>query len=107
MTLNDYQQGAARTRSPYTHAGKGVLPGLAYTTMGLASEVGEVANHAKKVYRDDGGKLTAERRAAMVDELGDVLWYVAQCAEDLETDLETIARHNLEKLRQRYDGRTE
>ena len=68
-----YQQAAAETRSPFTHAGKGVIPGLAYTTMGLASEVGEVANHAKKVYRDDGGTLTKGRRTAMIDELGDVL----------------------------------
>ena len=72
MTLDEYQRAAAETRSPFTHAGKGVIPGLAYTTMGLASEVGEVANHAKKVYRDDGGTLTKGRRAAMIDEFGDV-----------------------------------
>ena len=27
MTLDEYQQAAAETRSPFTHAGKGVIPG--------------------------------------------------------------------------------
>ena len=105
MTLDEYQKAAAETRSPFTHAGKGVIPGLAYTTMGLASEVGEVANHAKKVYRDDGGTLTKGRRAAMIDELGDVLWYVSQCADDLGITLGEVARLNIGKLRARYAHR--
>ncbi len=35
-------------------------------------------------------------------ELGDVLWYVSNAAYLLGTDLETIARRNLEKLKKRY-----
>ena len=72
--------------------------------MGLASEVGEVANHAKKVYRDDGGTLTKGRRTAMIDELGDVLWYVSQCADDLGVTLDEVALINIGKLRARYAG---
>jgi NTP pyrophosphatase (non-canonical NTP hydrolase) len=34
----------------------------------------------------------------MAKELGDVLWYVAQLATELELELEQIARQNLEKL---------
>ena len=34
----------------------------------------------------------------MAKELGDVLWYVAQLATELELDLDEIAEANLEKL---------
>ena len=57
-----------------------------------------MAEHAKKVIRDDEGILSDERRAAMSKELGDVLWYVAQLASELELDLDEVASENLEKL---------
>jgi NTP pyrophosphatase (non-canonical NTP hydrolase) len=57
-----------------------------------------VAEHAKKAIRDDGGRVSDERRAAMAAELGDVLWYVAQLASELELELEQIAQANLAKL---------
>jgi NTP pyrophosphatase (non-canonical NTP hydrolase) len=50
------------------------------------------------VVRDDGGEVSEERRQAMSKELGDVLWYVAQIASELDLDLELIAQANLEKL---------
>ena len=34
----------------------------------------------------------------MAKELGDVLWYVAQLASELDLDLDEIAQANLEKL---------
>jgi NTP pyrophosphatase (non-canonical NTP hydrolase) len=71
---------------------------LAYPALGLAGEAGEVAEHAKKAIRDDGGQVTEERRAAIAKELGDVLWYVAQLASELHLDLDEIAQMNLEKL---------
>jgi NTP pyrophosphatase (non-canonical NTP hydrolase) len=74
---------------------------LAYPALGLAGEAGEVAEHAKKAIRDDGGTVSEERRGAMAKELGDVLWYVAQLASELELDLDEIAAQNLEKLRSR------
>jgi NTP pyrophosphatase (non-canonical NTP hydrolase) len=64
----------------------------------LAGEAGEVAEHAKKAIRDDGGAVSPQRRAAIAKELGDVLWYVTQLASELELELEEIARENLEKL---------
>jgi NTP pyrophosphatase (non-canonical NTP hydrolase) len=71
---------------------------LAYPALGLAGEAGEVAEHAKKAIRDDGGAVLPERREALAKELGDVLWYVAQLASELELDLDEIAADNLEKL---------
>ena len=39
----------------------------------------------------------------MAKELGDVLWYVAQIATELGTDLETVARVNIMKLGDRKE----
>ena len=95
MELSEYQQLSRRTAA-YPRAAW-----LAYPALGLAGEAGEVAEHAKKAIRDDGGTVGDERRAAMAKELGDVLWYVAQISTELGLDLEDVARANLEKLSSR------
>jgi NTP pyrophosphatase (non-canonical NTP hydrolase) len=95
MQLSEYQRLSRRTAAYPRDAW------LAYPSLGLAGEAGEVAEHAKKAIRDDRGTVTDERRLAMAKELGDVLWYVAQLASELELELEDIARDNLEKLSSR------
>jgi NTP pyrophosphatase (non-canonical NTP hydrolase) len=95
VELSKYQQLSRRTAEYPREAW------LAYPALGLAGEAGEVAEHAKKAIRDDGGSISEERRAAMSKELGDVLWYVAQLASELELELEDVARENLEKLSSR------
>ncbi len=92
MELSEYQRRSRATAAYPREAW------LAYPALGLAGEAGEVAEHAKKAIRDDGGEIDEERRAAMAKELGDVLWYVAQLASELELDLDHIAEVNLEKL---------
>jgi NTP pyrophosphatase (non-canonical NTP hydrolase) len=95
MQLSEYQRLSRRTAEYPRDAW------LAYPSLGLAGEAGEVAEHAKKAIRDDRGAVTDERRLAMASELGDVLWYVAQLASELGLELEDIARANLEKLSSR------
>ncbi len=92
MEFSDYQRFSRRTASYPREAW------LSYPALGLAGEAGEVAEHAKKTIRDDGGEVSDERRAAIAKELGDVLWYVAQLASELGLELEDIALENLEKL---------
>lgn len=92
MELSEYQRLSRRTAEYPREAW------LAYPALGLAGEAGEVAEHAKKAIRDDGGAVSDDRRAAMAKELGDVLWYVAQIATELGLDLDQIAEGNLEKL---------
>jgi NTP pyrophosphatase (non-canonical NTP hydrolase) len=92
VDLSDYQRLSRRT-AEYPRN-----DWLAYPALGLAGEAGEVAEHAKKAIRDDAGTVSAERRAAMAKELGDVLWYVAQLASELDLDLSEIADANLQKL---------
>jgi len=92
MDLSEYQRQSRRTAEYPREAW------LAYPALGLAGEAGEVAEHAKKAIRDDAGKVSDERKAAMSKELGDVLWYVAQLATELGLDLDEVAEQNLEKL---------
>ena len=72
-----------------------------YPTLGLCGEVGEFANKIKKVYRDYNGRVSKEMFDSLLSELGDVLWYVANCATDLGMDLNSIAERNIKKLEQR------
>ena len=92
MEFSEYQRFSRRTAEYPREAW------LSYPALGLAGEAGEVAEHAKKAIRDDVGMVTEERRAAMSKELGDVLWYVAQLASELDLELDQIALENLEKL---------
>jgi NTP pyrophosphatase (non-canonical NTP hydrolase) len=92
MELSEYQRLSRRTAQYPREAW------LAYPALGLAGEAGEVAEHAKKAIRDDGGEIAPERREAMAKELGDVLWYVAQIASELDLDLDEVAQGNLDKL---------
>lgn len=93
MTLEQYQREARKTA---------IYPAsVIYPTLGLAGEAGEVAEKVKKVLRDNAGEFTAQHRELLLLELGDVLWYVANLAGDLDISLEVIAEQNLEKLRSR------
>ena len=92
MELSEYQR-LSRSTAEYPRR-----EALTYPALGLAGEAGEVADHAKKVIRDDGGEVTPQRREAMAKELGDVLWYVAQLASELGLELEQVAQDNLDKL---------
>ena len=95
MELSEYQR---RSRSTAAYPRE---VAITYPALGLAGEAGEVADHIKKVFRDDAGVVADDRRERIADELGDVLWYVAQLATELELDLEQIAARNLEKLASR------
>jgi NTP pyrophosphatase (non-canonical NTP hydrolase) len=70
---------------------------LVYPAMGLTSEAGEVAGKIKKYVRD-GGKLPVDD---VKKELGDVLWYVAVLAAELNISLSDVAEANVNKLMDR------
>ena len=69
-----------------------------YTLLGLGGEVGEIQNKCKKIIRDHNGIMTDEKRDELVKELGDVLWYVAMFAHELDADLDIVAKYNVTKL---------
>lgn len=71
---------------------------IVYPALGLAGEAGEVAEKVKKMCRDDGCKLTDDKRDALKKELGDVLWYVSEVARQADLSLSDIAWGNINKL---------
>jgi NTP pyrophosphatase (non-canonical NTP hydrolase) len=98
MDLNQYQTEALKT-AVYPNMGSN----FPYPALGLAGEAGEVADKLKKVIRDNDGILTDPVRDAVAKEIGDVMWYVAVLAYELDYDLETIAQNNLAKLASRKE----
>lgn len=94
MTLNEYQELAQRTSNKALDAKGHLFNGV----LGLSGEAGECADLVKKHYFQDARPMFDR----LVDELGDVLWYVAETARAMDVTLEEVARHNVEKLRRRY-----
>ena len=91
LTLDAYQQQAKATAVyPDDKADQ-------YLIAGLAGEVGELASIFAKHWRGDGDINPDHAKA----ELGDILWFVAMLAEQLDTDLSTVAQGNLDKLADR------
>lgn len=97
MNFSEYQELAGKT-ALYPRR----MDNLEYPTLGLTGEAGEVANVVKKIQRDDDGILTDEVRAKLKDELGDVLWYISACADELGLTLNEIAEYNVGKLAKRH-----
>src|SRR5438034_2368860 len=73
--------------------------------LGLAGEAGELLTEYKKRLRDgESYRLFKER---VGEELGDLLWYIANVASKFDLDLGTVAETNLRKIRDRWgDGRS-
>lgn len=99
MEMNKYQLEATKTA---IYPGKYTTTGLLYTALGLG-EAGEVQGKVKKILRDDNGELTQEKQIVIAAELGDLLWYIANMAEELGVSLDYIAEQNLNKLNSRKD----
>jgi len=103
----DFYQTIATKSAIYP--GQGTPLGLIYVALKTNGEAGEFAEHVGKAMRDDSwidrdmagdyyNSLTADRRAAIVKEMGDILWYLSAAANELGTTLSAIALANLEKL---------
>lgn len=114
MELNEYQEKAMSTCLPSCN-------NFAYMSLGLVSEVGELAGKVAKAVRkeeitlfgndlycgkhisEDGG---AELHKGLIGELGDVLWFVSGICNVLGLPLEDVADANLAKLAERKKNGT-
>ena len=94
MTLNEYQELALRTSRNELTSKEHLMNGC----LGLAGEAGECCDLLKKHQFQDGREI----REKLLDELGDVLWYVSETATALGIWMDDIALHNIEKLKKRY-----
>lgn len=97
MKFDDYQRESAKTLINAEDSFKV----LVRTVLGINGEAGEVAEKLKKIMRDKDGKLSAEDKAAMADELGDILWYMARLADLTGYNLSQVAQMNLDKVMSR------
>ena len=96
ITAADYQARACETAIFPKHRA------TEYLTLGLTGEAGEIANKVKKFIRDGATKDEyLAKRIEIGYEIGDVLWYCAVLAEELEMNLGHIMEKNLEKLADR------
>lgn len=99
MTINDYQRKAGRTVPVEISANADSA--LVNGALGLCGESGEVADIIKK-HRFQGHDLN---RTKVIEELGDVCWYIAMMATALGVSLEDVLEKNILKLIRRYpDG---
>jgi NTP pyrophosphatase (non-canonical NTP hydrolase) len=76
---------------------------VAYYTLGLCDESGEVAGKIKKLYRDLNGELNEDYKKEIAKELGDVLWYLSQLCTKFGLSLEEVAQMNIDKLFSRME----
>ncbi len=94
MKISEYQEFCA----------KGILPAtlerepMVDFALGLAGESGEVVDDIKKKYFH-GRTIDPDHT---IEELGDVMWYVANIATQLGVTLDEVIERNADKLRVRY-----
>lgn len=100
MDLNEYQRLANMTDQRPARGEYDREEVLVFPLMGLASEVGSLVTQYKKRVRDgDAHALFTDR---VTEELGDVLWYVANLAGKLGLELENVAALNLRRITERW-----
>ena len=94
MTVNEYQKLAMTTLNPALDKKDVLINGV----MGLCGESGEAIDIVKK-HLAHGHELDRE---SLINELGDVAWYLAETATALDVSLEEVLVRNIEKLKKRY-----
>lgn len=102
LTLLQYQL-AAHNTAIYPEVGTGSLTALSYLFLKLNGEAGEAGEKFAKLIRDKGGRGDLNDREEVLKELGDVLWYVAMLADELDESLEEVAKRNVAKLKDRQE----
>ena len=94
MQFNDYQKLARNTAGFQGESEERLVCAL----LAMSGEVGELANHVKKgIWHGHGID-----RAIVLEELGDVLWYIAETATAVGLHLDNVAEFNIDKLKARY-----
>lgn len=93
MDFSQYQADAGRTAKSLGDRGD-----LLHAALGLAGESGEFVDCVKKhvVYGRELDKSNA------IEELGDLLWFVALGCKSLGVSMDTVAQQNIAKLKARY-----
>ncbi len=94
MDWKTYQRLAMRTRGEISALDQRLTLGA----LGLSGEAGEVTDQIKKIVFHSHDI----DRAALTNELGDVMWYVTYLLDTLGLEMDDVLEANIAKLRRRY-----
>lgn len=94
MNAKQYQDKSKRTLNEYLNTEQT----LSNMALGLIGEIGEVADIIKK-HLYQGHQLDMDH---IKEEIGDVMFYMANLCNTLDLDLETLLEQNYAKLLKRY-----
>jgi len=106
MDLNEYQRRASvtdqmpRPDAPPSGSLRDPRRFEVVPLLGLVGEVGGLLGEYKKLLRD--GATHRGFRDEVAEELGDILWYVANVAAKFDLRLDEIAAQNIEKIEDRW-----
>ncbi len=106
VAMTDFREYQDRSRLTAVFDGWGDVRRISYVSLGLTNEAGEAAGEIEKFLRDDTCAFTSSRRDKVVDECGDVLWYLSRVLEEAGSSLEEAAEKNLEKVHRRLANGT-
>ncbi|MEX0803602.1 MAG: MazG nucleotide pyrophosphohydrolase domain-containing protein [Candidatus Binatia bacterium] len=96
LTFREYQRESARTDRVIGDDIKSMMVPL----LGLAGEAGSLLSEYKKWLRD--GDRYKPFTDQVAEEIGDILWYLANIAGKVGLDLQEIAQENLAKIHDRW-----
>ena len=102
--MKDYVELANRTEAPITPELLARMASQArclHAVMGLTTEVGELAD-AYKRHVFYGAHVDPVN---VVEEVGDICWYLAILMDELGFDFDTAMEKNIAKLQKRYPGK--
>src|SRR5882672_8725354 len=95
LSLQTYQSEARKTdRTRNTKE-------LEFLLLGLFGEIGTLMDEVKKKQRDTSSYVGYEQ--SVVEELGDVLWYLSNIADRAGLSLSAIARHAIGQASPSFD----
>lgn len=93
MQMNEYQKAAARTINNRLDWAQQAMHAL----HGMSGEVGEIHSLYQKSYQGHDVVF-----AHLKNELGDLLWFIAEYCTAMDWKLEDVAIKNIAKLKARY-----
>jgi len=99
LSIEEYQEFTNETAVFPDEIPEFMDAGVAYCALGLVGEAGEVSEKVKKAIREEDEEYLDKA----IDELGDVMWYASQFAEQLDEDMVDVMGKNMSKLQDRQE----
>lgn len=96
MNFIEYQAAALRTAPDQSQ-----LDGLVHAGEGFFTEGGEYMGEVKRLHQY-GKALDEKMHAHLVEEIGDLMWYIALACEHLGVSMHKVAQNNIAKLQLRF-----